>query len=55
MILVPYSTVCLASIIASYAIKDDAFEPSFESVEAQLYPVQHDTGIPGQLPDQAGP
>ena len=36
MTLVPYSTVCLTSIIAARAIKDDAFEPSFESVEALL-------------------
>src|SRR5207248_4208979 len=32
----PYSTICLASTAAARAIKDDAFEPSFESVEALL-------------------
>lgn len=36
MTLVPYSPVCLASLIAARAIKDDAFDPGFESVEALL-------------------
>ncbi|KAF2731199.1 hypothetical protein EJ04DRAFT_16250 [Polyplosphaeria fusca] len=36
MTLVPYSTICLASTVAARAIKDDAFKPSFESVEALL-------------------
>jgi hypothetical protein len=36
MTLVPYSTVCLASIIAARAIKDNAFNAGFESVEALL-------------------
>jgi hypothetical protein len=36
MTLVPYITVCLASIVAARAIHDDAFDPSFESVEALL-------------------
>ncbi|KAF1973216.1 hypothetical protein BU23DRAFT_568519 [Bimuria novae-zelandiae CBS 107.79] len=36
MTLVPYSPVCLASIIAARAIKDDAFKVGFESVEALL-------------------
>jgi hypothetical protein len=34
--LVPYPNICLASLIATRAITDDAFEPSFESVDALL-------------------
>lgn len=33
---IPYSPVCLASIIAACAIKDNAFKVRFESVEALL-------------------
>jgi hypothetical protein len=33
---IPYSPICLASIIAARAIKDDAFKVAFESVEALL-------------------
>ena len=35
--IVPCQTICLTSLIAARAIKDDAFEPSFESVEALLH------------------
>jgi hypothetical protein len=36
MTLVPYSLVCLASIIAARAIKDDAFKVRFKSVKELL-------------------
>ena len=36
MTLVPYSPVCLASIIAACAFKDNAFEVGFKSVEELL-------------------
>jgi hypothetical protein len=34
--LIPYSPICLASIIAALAIKDDAFKVGFESVKVPL-------------------
>lgn len=36
MTLIPYSPVCLASVIAARAIKDNAFKVGFDSVEALL-------------------
>jgi hypothetical protein len=34
---VPFPHICLCSLIIDRAIKDDAFEPSFDSVEALLH------------------
>jgi Protein of unknown function (DUF3435) len=41
---VPFPHICLCSLIVDRAIKDDAFNPSFDSVEALLHrPILEDT------------